>query len=83
MANRVIELLRTNDLLVLEFAFINLELLDTEGAQPVRFMRLDPAQPGLIIVRFLSQHLAEPDFHEAPPTAKALFQPPTAARSSG
>ena len=83
MPNRFIELLRTEDLLALQFEFINLDLFEAEGELPVRFMRLDEAQPAFVIVHFPPQHVAEPDFHEGKTTADPLAPPPIESRIAG
>ena len=83
MPNRIIELLRTTDLLVLEFEFVNLDLFEADGELPVRFMRLDEAQPAFVIVRFPPQHLVERDFHEARTTADPLAPAPIESRIAG
>jgi DNA-binding beta-propeller fold protein YncE len=54
-------LLRSDDLLNLEFAFVNLTLQTTPG-QPARLVRQTAGQPAFVIVHFPPQSLAEEAF---------------------
>lgn len=81
--NRVVEVMRPDDLLVLEFEFINLDLFEAENELPVRFMRLEEGQPAYVIVRFPPQHIVEQDFAESQSVAPPPASPPILSRIAG
>jgi hypothetical protein len=70
-------LIRPDDLLHLEFDFVNLRL-DAGPNQPAKLVRVDPGQPALIVVRFPQQHLNERTFSK-----EQAVTPPVQARLSG
>lgn len=77
-------LLRPEDLLYLNFEFINLTLQtgpQVDSRRP-RLTRLDANKPAYIVVYFPAQHLAEQAFFESstPQTSEQLLPPPIKAR---
>jgi hypothetical protein len=59
--NLVVSVLRTDDLLALQFEFVNLHL-DTSSSQEARLVRTRAGQPVFITVHFPPQHIAEQAF---------------------
>lgn len=76
-----VTLLRFEDLLCLEFEFINLKL-DTSG-KPARLVPQDASEPCYLVVRFPPQHIAEEAFVESLATNNPLARPPIRARLAG
>src|SRR5215204_2787839 len=81
--NLVVNVLRTDDLLALQFEFVNLHL-DTRASQEAHLARTQFGQPAFIIVRFPPQHVAEQVFSldagsppPDPPPVRALFSGPS------
>src|SRR5215211_5310567 len=59
--NLLVNVLRTDDLLALQFEFVNLHL-DTTASQEARLVRTQAGQPAFIVVQFPPQYLAEQAF---------------------
>jgi hypothetical protein len=57
----VVKVLRTDDLLALQFEFVNLHL-DTSDVREGRLVHTQAGQPAFIIVHFPPQHIAEQAF---------------------
>jgi len=82
--NLLVNVLRTDDLLALQFEFVNLHL-DATASQEARLVRTPAWQPAFIIVHFPPQHLAEQAFFlddtggppPGPVPVKALLSDPS------
>jgi hypothetical protein len=81
--NFKISLLRADDLLALDFEFLNLRL-DANGDQAPRLVRTQPGLPAFVIVQFPPQHVAEQVFTEDVHGAlEGLLRPPVGSILSG
>jgi len=75
-APQPLPVIRPDDLLVLEFAFVNLQLDD---ATPPNLLRVDPAAPAYIVVGLPPQHLTERTCPAASPGGLGGTPPPVPA----
>jgi len=85
--NFKLSVVRHEDLLALDFEFINFNL-ETGGGKPARLVRKEANKPAYLIVHFKPQSIAEQAFWEAAPefnnaSSDPLKDPPIQSRLSG